>query len=199
MNQSYSEILDAHRAQRREALLLAAAEVLNERGLRKATMEQVAQHAGVSKVVLYRYFKSKDRLVDAVLCDMIDAMLAADEEPANWWTERVRRTLTVSRRNPAALQLLVRQASHDPVHGKRFEELSDAFSRRVLEREAEILGPPEGTPADSMMMANAVTAFLFDAYVRWIDDGRPDEDDRFLKWITQSVRAMVYYWRGIDP
>jgi AcrR family transcriptional regulator len=55
MTQSYSEMLDAHRARRRETLLLAAATVLNEQGLRQTTMDQVAQGAGVSKVVLYRY------------------------------------------------------------------------------------------------------------------------------------------------
>lgn len=200
MTQSYSEMLDAHRARRRETLLLAAAAVLNERGLRQTTMDQVAQGAGVSKVVLYRYFESKDRLVHEVLSDVVDALLRADDVDVDWWTKRLHRTLAVARSHAAAMCLLVRHASHDPEFGIHFDRLTQALVGRVEERQAAILGPESSdTPGDVRILAESVTAFLLDAYVRWMENGDPARDEQFLAWITSSVRATVYYWRGLAP
>lgn len=200
MTQTYSEMLDAHRARRRETLLLAAAKVLNERGLRQTTMDQVARGAGVSKVVLYRYFESKDRLVHEVLADVVDALLVADDVEADWWTERMHRTLAVARSHADAMCLLVRHASHDPEFGVHFDQLTQALVERIQERQAAILGPDESSaPGDIRILAETVTAFLLDAYVRWMESGDPARDDQFLKWLTASIRATVYYWRGLQP
>ena len=49
------------------------------------------------------------------------------------------------------------------------------------------------------VLAESTTNFLLDAYVRWIDQGAPENDALFLQWVTRSVRAMVYYWRGQEP
>lgn len=201
MAKNYSELLQEHRVQRREQLLLAAADTLDERGIRNTTMEQVAQRAGVSKVVLYRYFGAKDKLVHAVLDEVVDAILAADQEEAAWWTERVRRTLPVARRHAAAFRLLVRHASHDPEFGVHFERLATALVTRVEERQLAILGPITDAvvPGEGRVFAESLTHFLLDAYVRWIDMGDEANDELFLEWITNSVRAMAYYWRGQEP
>ena len=199
MTQSYSDLLSAHRERRREQLLIAAAAELNERGIRQATMDQVAQRAGVSKVILYRYFKSKDKLVHAVLEEIVDAILEADMADVDWWTGRLRRTLQVAREHGAAMQLLVRHASHDSEFGIHFDRLSKAVAERVEQRQAEILGQGNEGPGDIHILAETIAAFLLDAYVRWIDATPPDRDEDFLPWITKSVRAMIYYWRGLQP
>ncbi|KAJ8137555.1 hypothetical protein OY671_009233, partial [Metschnikowia pulcherrima] len=110
MTQSYSEMSDAHRARRRETSSLAAATVSNERGSRQTTMDQVAQGAGVSKVVLYRYFESKDRSVHEVSSDVVDASLRADDVDVDWWTKRLHRTSAVARSHAAAMCSSVRHA-----------------------------------------------------------------------------------------
>jgi len=198
---SYSELIDAHRVRRRQKLLLTAAEVLNERGIRNTTMDHVAQAAGVSKVILYRYFGSKDKLVHAVLAEVVEAILAADQLPADWWTERLAHTLPVARGHAAAMRLLVRHASHDPEFGVHFERLTSALSARVDERQLAIMAPlGDGQgPVDDSVLVEAVTAFLLDAYVRWIDCADPAKDAQFLQWTSKSVRAMIYYWRGLEP
>ncbi|MCW3834444.1 TetR/AcrR family transcriptional regulator [Sphingomonas canadensis] len=199
MEKTYSEMIDAHRVQRREQLLRAAAEVLEQRGIRQATMDHVAAQAGVSKVILYRYFKSKDALVHAVLDEVVQAILTADREEAAWWTDRVRRTLPVARAHAAAMKLLVRHAAHDPIFGSHLERLTAELVQAVIDRETDILGPEENAPGPTILMAQAVTTFMLDSYVRWIDQGDCGRDGQFLDWITASVRSIVYHWRGLKP
>lgn len=200
MEPSYSEMMEAHRERRREHLLLAAADVMDARGLRQATMDQIAEGAGVSKIVLYRYFKSKDALVHAVLDDIVDGILDADSaEPGMWWAARMRLTLKVARTRGSAMRLLIRHAAHDPVFGVHFERLTAALIARIEERQVEILGPGDMVAGKIGVLDASIAAFMLDAYVRWIDSGRPEEDERFLEWLGKSVRAMVYYWRGLTP
>lgn len=51
----------------RERLLSAAARVFARDGLEGATTRAIAQEAGVNEVTLFRHFKSKDRLLAAVV------------------------------------------------------------------------------------------------------------------------------------
>ena len=199
MSESYADYLDRHRSERREKFLRDAAEVLAERGIRHTTMDQVAEKAGVSKIVLYRYFGAKDKMVHAVLEDVVQAMLDADEEPADWWTEHVRRTLPVAREHAAAMKLLVRHSAHDPEFSIHLQRLTDTLIARTQKRDVAILGDDAEGPTDGRLLAETITAVLLNAFVRWIDMGSPENDEKFLDWITKSVRAMSYYWRGLDP
>ncbi len=55
------------RSDRRGDLLAAAARRFVAVGLRKTTMEDVAREARAGKATLYRYFRNKDALIDALL------------------------------------------------------------------------------------------------------------------------------------
>jgi len=54
------------REQRQSELLETAIEVFAERGYQAATMDEIAERAGVSKGMLYIYFKNKEALFGAV-------------------------------------------------------------------------------------------------------------------------------------
>src|SRR3954466_8351143 len=56
-------------ASTRERLLAAAARVYARVGLNGATTRGIAAEAGVNEVTLFRHFKSKDRLLAAVVGD----------------------------------------------------------------------------------------------------------------------------------
>jgi AcrR family transcriptional regulator len=51
------------RGERRDAIALAAAEVIADRGLERATMRDIAAALGVTTGVLTHYFPSKDALL----------------------------------------------------------------------------------------------------------------------------------------
>jgi len=199
MAETYSQKIEAHRQERSEIFLRVAAQVLAEQGIRQTTMDHVAARAGVSKVVLYRYFGAKDKLVHAVLEKIVNQLLDADSREVDWWTERVRGTLDVARNNRDAIILLMRHSSHDPEYGVHFTRLQTALVARVEERMSEILGEERDTPVDGPFLSETVTMFFLDAYIRWLEKGDPDKDDAFHDWITRSVRALAYYWGGDLP
>ena len=72
---------------RTEGILDAAIKVIAQKGLEKATMEQVADEAGISKATIYLYFKNKDDLYyhcvmtrfEKIMCLMRQAVEGVDD------------------------------------------------------------------------------------------------------------------------
>ncbi|MDD3269512.1 MAG: TetR/AcrR family transcriptional regulator [Syntrophomonadaceae bacterium] len=71
-----------------ERILNACTELAQTRGLRNYTVDELAARAGISKRTLYRYYRSKDEIVEAVLDKFMtraaaeaDLMIASEESP----------------------------------------------------------------------------------------------------------------------
>lgn len=69
------------KAETRQALIVAAAEVFSLRGFHGASLDEVAEHAGYTKGAVYANFEGKDDLYLAVL----ESHLKSDN--ASYWTE----------------------------------------------------------------------------------------------------------------
>jgi AcrR family transcriptional regulator len=63
----------------RQRILEAASEVFTERGL-DVSLDEVARHAGVGVGTVYRRFRTKEDLVEALFVDRIEAVAALAEE-----------------------------------------------------------------------------------------------------------------------
>ncbi len=63
----------------RQRILKAAAEVFNERGL-EVSLDEIARHAGVGVGTVYRRFRTKEELVEALFMDRLDLMAAIADE-----------------------------------------------------------------------------------------------------------------------
>src|SRR5688572_4981440 len=83
-------------AERREAFMRVAAAVCREHGLGRATMEQVAAAAGVTKVVLYRRFASKDALILAIFSETLRRLKAQDGKPWTGYGGGMRKSLAAA-------------------------------------------------------------------------------------------------------
>jgi AcrR family transcriptional regulator len=67
----------------RQRILAAASEVFNERGL-DVSLDEIARHAGVGVGTVYRRFRTKEELIEALFMDRLDSVAAiADEAYAN--------------------------------------------------------------------------------------------------------------------
>src|SRR3954463_12277502 len=121
---------------RREQLLDAAQQVLLRRGLRSATVADVADAAGVAKGTVYLYFESKDDLLAGLRSRYLDQYAEAlRATPGTSASERIRRMIVA---------LFDFAAEHHDLHHLLFHEAGfsedDAFTgvrRRLTELIAE--------------------------------------------------------------
>src|ERR1700722_5589931 len=68
-------------ARNRQRVLKAASEVFTERGL-DVSLDEVARHAGVGVGTVYRRFRTKEDLVEALFVERIEAVAALAEDAA---------------------------------------------------------------------------------------------------------------------
>src|SRR6476620_9983467 len=109
---------------RREQLLDAAQRVLLERGLRSATVAEVADAAGVAKGTMYLYYESKDDLLAGLRSRYLDRYAEAlRSTPGTSASERIRRMIVA---------LFDFAAEHHVLHHLLFHEAGfsedDAFT-----------------------------------------------------------------------
>jgi AcrR family transcriptional regulator len=69
---------DALETAKQSEILNAACEVFAKHGYRKASMKDIAETAGVSKSVLFKYFETKENLYVRIFRLATDGILAAD-------------------------------------------------------------------------------------------------------------------------
>jgi AcrR family transcriptional regulator len=68
-------------AQRVPQILMAAAEVIGRRGLGVATVGEIAEHAGLSKALVFKYFHNKDELVAALVGNLFEGVAGPQRRP----------------------------------------------------------------------------------------------------------------------
>lgn len=63
MPKLWTETIEAHRREVRDAILDAAAALVSEHGLLSATMSQIAAHTGIGRATLYKYFPDVESIL----------------------------------------------------------------------------------------------------------------------------------------
>lgn len=173
------------RSDKRESILDAALELFAERGFHGTAVPLVAEKAGVGAGTIYRYFESKEALVNALYQQwkraMVDAVLLDFPHDAPirgqfhaFW----RRMVDFARENPRAFAFL-QLHHHAPYLDERsrmLEELSHAPARALFDetRKQQIT---KDVPAD-ILMALVFGAFV--GVVRAAQEGRLALDEATL-------------------
>jgi AcrR family transcriptional regulator len=179
--------------ERRETFMRVAAAVFRAHGLAGATMEQVAAAAGVTKVVLYRRFPSKDALILAIFAEAIRRMKLQDAKPWTGYGGGMRRALAAARSFEDGFILLVRHGDQDPAYKAAHAQLR----RRTGQRLRSLLWYPDKPPPAAERPAllelslEPMISFCNDALAYWVEKGDPARDELFVRWCAQMIRA----WR----
>jgi AcrR family transcriptional regulator len=159
----------------RERLLAATVEVLGRNGMTKLSLSEVALQAGVSRPTLYRWFASKEELLDAFGLwerDMFDSGM-----------NRATAGLRGSEKLDAALRFIVAyQQSYSGVRmidiepGQVIRQLADVIPimRGQLER---MMSGPRGAVAAATAVRVAVSHYVV----------RSDDADQFLAQLRHAV------------
>lgn len=115
-------------AQRRDAIVAAAAELFRDRGFRATSLDDIGAVAGVSGPAIYRYFESKHDLL-AILIEeaaiawrvTVDEVLATDAPPL----------VTLERLIDAAVALELKNGNLRGVFQQEFRAVDDDARRRL--------------------------------------------------------------------
>jgi AcrR family transcriptional regulator len=189
------------RAARRAQIIETAAGAFLTAGFDGTSMEDVAEAAGISRLLIYRIFETKEQLYRAVLASVTEEFVA---EFAKLDLDEIRRRggivrvmLGIARRHPDAFRLLWRHAAHEPA----FAASSDRF-RNVLADYAGAFVTLPGRANDARIVrwcATSLSAHLLEGMSSWLDHGDPDLDDSYIVLQVCGLFAMVGAWADPHP
>ena len=165
-----------------------------EKGFAATSMDDVAAAAGITKLIIYRHFDSKQALYDAVLEKVNDRL--RDEFLTGLEGERkgslaVHALLAVAREDSAAFTLLWRHASREPQfaeHAREIRAQGVNIATRVL---APVAFP---SPAVRAWAAEVIVSYLVESILQWLDTGDPADDEAVADYLSRSLAPMIASW-----
>ena len=176
----------------------AAAGAFIAHGFAGTSMDDVAAAAGITKLIVYRHFDSKEALYEAVL-SQVSSRLA---EEFVTLVDRgvttglgVRVLLNVAREAPEPFVLLWRHAAREP----HFAEHAHAFRRTVVALADTMLERRTvGDPIRRRWAAELSVSYLVDAVIHWLERGDPRRDEELVELVSSGLSAMVTAWAGVS-
>nr|WP_042179096.1 TetR/AcrR family transcriptional regulator [Kibdelosporangium sp. MJ126-NF4]CEL13629.1 Transcriptional regulator, TetR family [Kibdelosporangium sp. MJ126-NF4]CTQ99315.1 Transcriptional regulator, TetR family [Kibdelosporangium sp. MJ126-NF4] len=172
------------RAQRREQILEAATEVVSRNGFAVTGLDDIAAAAGVTRMILYRHFESRDDLCRAVLDRAARRLAEAAGDDIG--AASVRALVGWAAREPAAFRVLFRHAVHDPTFAPVAVDVRAAMVAEVHTRITEDTPPGPWT----RWSAELAVSTCLEAVLAWLDVGAPDPRQAEER-ITTAVAAVV--------
>jgi AcrR family transcriptional regulator len=186
------------RDERRAQLLTAAAAAFVRGGYDGTSMEDVAEAAGVTRLIVYRVYASKEDLYRSVLASVTDRLRSefagpegpygADELGSRGGVAAL--LLGIARAHPDAFRLLWRHAAHEPL----FAAEATAFREIAFGVADELIRPYLRDPVFRRWGAASVVGYLYDGICAWLDRGDPSRDDEFVDRLAAGVRALLTTW-----
>jgi AcrR family transcriptional regulator len=177
------------RTQRRAAILEGAALAFAGTGFAATSMEDVAAACGITKLIVYRHFESKEELYREILQQVFEQLgeelrtELAQPSPVGLGP---RTLLAVARASPNAFTLLWRHAAREPQFAEYAAELR-AVSVNVVRRLAAL---DTGDPVFDAWRADALFGWLVEATVTWLEHGDSARDDDFVREASHGFRAL---------
>ena len=181
------------RPQRQEAILVGAARAFAETGFAATSMEDVAASAGITKLIVYRHFESKEELYRSVLQRVSDRLEEEFLRGLGAGDARgvgVRALLVVAREDPAGFTLLFRHAAREP----QFADYAHEHRERAVGAAVKLLTPVLSDRTVRRWAAETVVSYLVEAVLHWLDDGDARRDEEMVERTTLGLHALVTAW-----
>ena len=176
------------RDDRRTQLVGAAAAAFLAAGFDATSMESVAERAGVTRLIVYRHFESKEALYRAVLDSVIESLRCEFDPAAPSAVAAM--LVSVGRRHPDAFRLLWRHACHEPL----FEKEAQAFRTIAASFADDFIRPYVWDRELRHWGAAMIVDYLYGGICEWLDVGRPRRDAAFAVHLQAGARALVEAW-----
>lgn len=179
------------RAERRASIVAAAAAAFATGGYASTSMADISRAAGVSHLIVYRHFDSKDELYETVLQrargHLAEAVGAAG--PPGRYGPTPAALLRSAREDEDAFRVLWRHAAREPA----FAHHADTARELLLAGARQALGPIVA-PEHLAWAARATITYVVEAVLVWIEDGDDQLDARFVTATEAAMQAGVRSW-----
>lgn len=186
-------------AERRDQILSTALTVFADRGYHLASMNEVAEAAGVTKPVLYQHFASKRELFVELLRETghsLQTRIAKATAEASSPREQIEKGFDayfdfVGKNTDAFRILFGSGAQHDPEFASFARDVEESIAASIAH-----LIVVDGEPAaDQELLANSIVGMTEAASKYWLSqDPRGD-----LKSVGEQVARLAWFgMRGID-
>ncbi|MGH9112856.1 MAG: TetR/AcrR family transcriptional regulator [Acidimicrobiales bacterium] len=179
------------RQERRAAIIDGAAAAFAPGGYKATSMADIAAAAGVSHLIVYRHFDSKEVLYEAVLERAVEHLADAlsDDRAAGTYGPTPGALLDAARLDPSGFGVLWRHASREP----EFALWSDRARSLLAEVTTSALAR-HVAPDHLSWAVRATVAYLVEAVLVWVEDGDRRLDDRFVAATNAALMAGVKSW-----
>ena len=180
-------------ARNRATILEAALEVFASRGFRGATLDRIAQTAGLSKPNLLYYFRSKEALHLAILEDLMDLWLAPlremdpEGEPREEILRYMRRKLDMSRHHPRESRLFANEILQG---APRARPVIEGELKSLVDEKAAVIAAWSETGRIFSVWALTQHYADFDVQVRTIMGGA-DPYPAAEAWLERVIGAVL--------
>ncbi|HLN07337.1 MAG TPA: TetR/AcrR family transcriptional regulator [Acidimicrobiales bacterium] len=177
------------RAERRAAILHGAARAFASCGFADTSMEDVAAACGVTKLIVYRHFGSKEELYREILQQVFDHLgeeLRSELALPSRSGLGSRTLLTVARDDPWAFTLLWRHAAHEPQFAAYAAELRSVSVAVVR----DLTSLDTGDELLDGWRAQVLFGWLVEATLTWLEQGDATRDEDFVQQTSAGFRSL---------
>jgi len=181
------------RAERRASILRGAAEAFARSGFAHTSMEDVAAACGVTRLIVYRHFETKEELYRAILQEVFDRLgeeLQAGLAAGSTRGLGARTLLVVAREDPAAFTLLWRHAAREPQFAEYASELR-SVSVDVVRR---FIPVASGDAVIDRWMGESLFGWLVESTLTWLERGDATLDGEFVERATAGLVGLRSAW-----
>jgi AcrR family transcriptional regulator len=186
------------REQRRQQVLAAALEVFSTSGFHAASMDEIAEHAGVSKPVLYQHFPGKLDLYLALLDAGIEELQATSKAALRTTTDNRQRVSGMVNayfafvEDPAGAFRLVFES--DLANDTQVRQRVDAADLALATQTAAVIAEDTGlNPEQALLLASGMQGLVQVAARRWL---RASPRQVTREEAADLVTSLA--WRGIS-
>lgn len=157
------------RADRREQILDAATRAFARTGYTATGLDDLAEEAGITRVILYRHFDAKQDMYRAVL-DRALTRLAATVGTDNFDSDTIPALLRAAAGDPDGFRLVFRHAVREP----EFRDLTDTLTATSTEIAHRHLARMIDDERWATWAARVIPSMTIEAVIAWLDTGQPD-------------------------
>ncbi|HIF92936.1 MAG TPA: TetR/AcrR family transcriptional regulator [Myxococcales bacterium] len=179
------------RGERRQSILDGATHAFARAGFAATSMPEIAEASGITPIIVYRHFESKEVLYRATLdcvCSRLTTQLEAGKEPGGFGIG-AGSVLAAARHDPDGFRLLWRHAAREPLfstYAAGLREWAVSTAQNSMD---------DRVPAEALQWAaHAVVGYLVEAVLNWLEFGDERRDVLFVKATNTAMRAGVKVW-----